>query len=150
MTTFSNALTDRLRNKVDILIFNPPYVVTTTEELRAVSDTINNPHSPTSNPINASWAGGIDGREVLDRWIDSNQIDELLSSNGLFYLVAIKQNKPQQICDLLNIRYGFISEVNCFRNYVDRLNMMSDRAGTESWVRTSIYIAVYKAIGYFW
>ena len=42
--------------KIDVLIFNPPYVPTESEEVFG-------------NGIEAAWAGGIDGREVIDRFI---------------------------------------------------------------------------------
>ncbi len=45
---------DRLTKKIDVLIFNPPYVPTESNEIGG-------------NGIEASWAGGIDGREVIDR-----------------------------------------------------------------------------------
>lgn len=44
----------RLKNRIDILCFNPPYVVTTHEEVGSMG-------------IEAAWAGGIDGREVIDQ-----------------------------------------------------------------------------------
>jgi len=44
----------RLENSIDIICFNPPYVVTESSDIN-------------SSLIAASWAGGIDGREVTDR-----------------------------------------------------------------------------------
>uniref|UniRef100_A0A6V7I7S1 Methyltransferase HEMK2 n=1 Tax=Bracon brevicornis TaxID=1563983 RepID=A0A6V7I7S1_9HYME len=77
-------------NLVDIVIFNPPYVVTESSEIfdeRLISKT---------------WAGGKDGREVMDRLFPF--IPNLLSSQGIFYLVVIKENKPS---DIINIFKSF-------------------------------------------
>ncbi len=73
---------DKLANKIDVLVFNPPYVVTESEELG-------------SRSIEAAWAGGKDGRQVMDRLFPF--IDLLLSPSGVFYLVCIKQNKIDEI-----------------------------------------------------
>eukprot|EP01133_Synstelium_polycarpum_P005755 gene5755-6662_t len=51
-TSFLRGL-DRVLGNVDVLLFNPPYVPTPTEEIA-------------QGGIAASWAGGIDGREVID------------------------------------------------------------------------------------
>ncbi len=82
VTDLVSGLLPRLQNKVDLLIFNPPYVVTVSEEVG-------------SHSIEASWAGGTDGREVTDRLLPL--IPSLLSDNSVFYLVAIKENKPHEI-----------------------------------------------------
>lgn len=46
--------------------------------------------------IARSWAGGNDGREVLDRLLPD--VGRLLSPGGLLYLIAIEENKPEEIC----------------------------------------------------
>lgn len=45
-----------------------------------------------SRGIEASWAGGIRGREVMDRFFP--MIPQLLSDHGLFYLVVVSDNDP--------------------------------------------------------
>ncbi|XP_071804403.1 methyltransferase N6AMT1-like [Asterias amurensis] len=81
-----SALQPRLEGSIDVLIFNPPYVVTPSEEVG-------------SSSIASSWAGGKDGREVLDRLLP--QVSKLLSPKGSFYLLVIKENKPDDIRRLL-------------------------------------------------
>jgi release factor glutamine methyltransferase len=84
-------LIHRLENRIDILLFNPPYVVTDNIELG-------------SSNIQAAWAGGIDGRQVMNRLF--KQINNILSPNGIFYLICIKQNDIISIEKDLAI-YGF-------------------------------------------
>uniref|UniRef100_A0A8D0I1D3 Methyltransferase HEMK2 n=1 Tax=Sus scrofa TaxID=9823 RepID=A0A8D0I1D3_PIG len=48
-----------------------------------------------SHGIEAAWAGGRNGREVMDRFFPL--APELLSPRGLFYLVTIKENNPEEI-----------------------------------------------------
>ena len=81
-----------LENKVDILIFNPPYVPTPDEEVG-------------SDGIEASWAGGTNGRVVLDRALP--QIAQLLSyPNGVAYVVVVDDNYPEQISQMMEEVYG--------------------------------------------
>ncbi|XP_023210855.1 hemK methyltransferase family member 2-like isoform X1 [Centruroides sculpturatus] len=79
-------LHDRLQRKIDLILFNPPYVVTPSHEVGGES-------------LSSSWAGGIKGREVIDRFIP--YISDLLSENGLFYLVIIKQNDYMDIARIM-------------------------------------------------
>uniref|UniRef100_A0A8C8SSP5 Methyltransferase HEMK2 n=1 Tax=Pelusios castaneus TaxID=367368 RepID=A0A8C8SSP5_9SAUR len=83
-------LLPRLNGKVDLLLFNPPYVVTPSEEVE-------------SHGIEAAWAGGKNGREVMDRLFPL--VPDLLSKGGLFYLVTIKENNPDDILETMK-KYG--------------------------------------------
>uniref|UniRef100_A0A4X1UCZ7 Methyltransferase HEMK2 n=1 Tax=Sus scrofa TaxID=9823 RepID=A0A4X1UCZ7_PIG len=82
ITDLVKGLLPRLKEKVDLLVFNPPYVVTPSAEVG-------------SHGIEAAWAGGRNGREVMDRFFPL--APELLSPRGLFYLVTIKENNPEEI-----------------------------------------------------
>ncbi|KAJ3290890.1 HemK methyltransferase member 2, partial [Borealophlyctis nickersoniae] len=95
-TSFSHSLTPRLFSAVDVLLFNPPYVLTPSEEVG-------------SSTIEAAWAGGIDGREVIDQALPI--VNDLLSSSGVFYMVTIRENKPDEIMAYMAKMYGFKSKV---------------------------------------
>ena len=70
-----------------VLLFNPPYVPTPTEEIA-------------SDGIVASWAGGIRGREVLDQalphWLS------LLVPDGVAYLLLLAENDPPEVQSMLS------------------------------------------------
>ncbi|XP_013883169.1 methyltransferase N6AMT1 isoform X3 [Austrofundulus limnaeus] len=87
LTDLVECFLPRLCGKVDVLLFNPPYVVTPSEEV-------------SSRGIEAAWAGGERGREVTDRFLPS--VAQLLSHKGLFYLITITENDPEEIIRLLS------------------------------------------------
>ncbi|XP_038274559.1 methyltransferase N6AMT1 isoform X1 [Dermochelys coriacea] len=90
ITDLVTGLLPRLSGKVDLLLFNPPYVVTSSEEAQ-------------SHGIEAAWAGGKNGREIMDRLFPL--VPDLLSTGGLFYLVTIKENNPDEILETTK-KYG--------------------------------------------
>ncbi|KAM6893172.1 methyltransferase N6AMT1 [Lycodopsis pacificus] len=104
ITSLVEGLLPRLSGEVDVLLFNPPYVVTPSEEVG-------------SSGIEAAWAGGKRGREVTDRLLPV--VAQLLSSKGLFYLVTIAENEPEEIIRFLG-KCGLRGET-----------CMSTRAGNE-------------------
>lgn len=79
-------------NSVDILVFNPPYVVTTDEEL--IEDGAAGGGAFNVN-IKQSWAGGVDGRRIMDKVFD--RLDSILTKNGIAYVLVIEENKPLEI-----------------------------------------------------
>ena len=85
----ASPLLDKLSGKVDVLIFNPPYVPTPDDEVG-------------SRGIEASWAGGKDGRVVLDRALP--QIAHLLSKpHGAAYVITVDDNLPEDIADKMKV-----------------------------------------------
>ncbi|KAJ0402004.1 hypothetical protein P43SY_006519 [Pythium insidiosum] len=99
----------RLERRVDVLLFNPPYVPTPSSEVG-------------STGIEAAWAGGIRGREVIDRLLP--KIKDLLSPNGVFYMVVVIENKPKEIAVIL-ARDGFtMTVVRSTRAKNERLSIL--------------------------
>lgn len=94
----------RLQRSVDVLIFNPPYVVTSSQEVGGCQ-------------LAASWAGGVKGRQVMDRLFV--QVAGLLSDRGLFYVLVIKDNDPDDVRQL------------CVNVGLDVTSVIDRRAGAE-------------------
>jgi release factor glutamine methyltransferase len=87
----ASSLLVEFSRKMDVIIFNPPYVPTPDDEL-------------SGNGIEASWAGGERGRRVIDRAIP--QIAELLSPHGVCYMITVDDNEPEElsrVCDQLGM-----------------------------------------------
>uniref|UniRef100_A0A2I2YRN2 Methyltransferase HEMK2 n=1 Tax=Gorilla gorilla gorilla TaxID=9595 RepID=A0A2I2YRN2_GORGO len=75
--------------KFDLLVFNPFYVATPPEEVG-------------SHGIEAAWAAGRNGQEVMHRFFPL--VPDLLSPKGLFYLVTIKENNPEEIWKIMKTK----------------------------------------------
>lgn len=73
----------------DIIIFNPPYVVS----CPSVPSDIDTGKS--YSPIDSAWAGGIDGRFWIDRFLST--MTEFISTNSCVYLVLIEANGPTSV-----------------------------------------------------
>lgn len=71
----------------DLVIFNPPYVVTDSDEYD-------------KEVINKAWAGGHCGRDITDKFID--KLPSILSKNGVCYLLLLKDNNIEVVKAMLN------------------------------------------------
>lgn len=87
-----NLLNAFRKNVIDVLIFNPPYVVTPDDEIDSNETEHDNPFN---DKITKSWAGGTDGRRIMDRVFDS--MNDILSPDGVAYILVIEENKPNEI-----------------------------------------------------
>ena len=77
---------------IDVLLFNPPYVPTEDSEV-------------SGNGIEISWAGGTDGRLVVDRALP--QIARLLRKpSGVCYMITVDDNRPCEMATILKQNYG--------------------------------------------
>lgn len=65
LTDLTNGLLPRLNGSVDLLIFNPPYVETETDEKDDAQEGREIHEARTG--IDKAWAGGRDGMEVTER-----------------------------------------------------------------------------------
>ena len=84
-------LTDRLIGKIDLVVCNPPYVVTSDEELINVKINKTGRYG-----IDTSWAGGQQGcASVTNSLVEA--LPQILSPKGACYLVLEQSNKPDDI-----------------------------------------------------
>ncbi|KAI0724216.1 S-adenosyl-L-methionine-dependent methyltransferase [Cerioporus squamosus] len=98
--SLAGPLRKRLRHSVDILLFNPPYVPTDSDEVDNAQQ-----HAD----IAGAWAGGRDGMALTDILLE--QVEDLLSRIGRFYLVAVKQNDIRDICRRMLEQHGLQGKV---------------------------------------
>ena len=85
---------------VDVLVFNPPYVPTSEEELAEAIAAVD---------ISAAWAGGERGRRVLDRMLP--MVGTVLSPSGVFYLLGVQENDRDEIEDIMRETHGMRSRL---------------------------------------
>ncbi|XP_054777908.1 uncharacterized protein LOC129285938 isoform X3 [Prosopis cineraria] len=83
ITDIASGLEKRLAGLVDVIVVNPPYVPTPEDEVGV-------------GGIAASWAGGENGRSVIDKILPV--ADDLLSEKGWLYMVTLTANNPSEIC----------------------------------------------------
>ena len=104
----------------DVILFNPPYVPTPDDEING-------------NGIEISWAGGVNGRRIIDRFLletssttevdkgepskshvssssSLSQLSKLLSKpNGICYMITVDDNEPEELSIQLLKEQGLAS-----------------------------------------
>ncbi|GAA5991237.1 hypothetical protein JCM5350_005951 [Sporobolomyces pararoseus] len=103
LTNLTSSLLPRLTRQIDVLVFNPPYVETEDEEAY---------DAQFDGTIEKAWAGGESGMKITNKVLE--QVELLLSERGMFYLVAIPQNKPLEILQQMKAR-GLEGEITLKR-----------------------------------
>lgn len=91
----NDGIPDLVKGTIDILLFNPPYVPTKTEEIA-------------SGDLELTWVGDEDGREVIDRLLP--KVYHIFSPKSIFFLLLEGQNKPLEVVQIMN-NYGFKHEL---------------------------------------
>ena len=84
-TSLAGPLSARLRNSVDLLIFNPPYVPTESEEAQQGQEL---------GEISSSWAGGFDGMEVTNKLLGESEVRKDLLPGGLILSDRMISHRP--------------------------------------------------------
>eukprot|EP01031_Cornospumella_fuschlensis_P027867 gene27866-33651_t len=107
-TNFLDAIEAEVCGRIDVLLFNPPYVPTPSEEIQG-------------DGVEASWAGGVDGREVIDKFLP--RLKDYLSSRGLCYLILVQENRPEDVSRVL-ASHGMASQVICQKRAVNEQLMV--------------------------
>lgn len=79
-TNLTDGLMERLTGKVDLLIFNPPYVSTPESEI------------PKNASLASSWAGGKDGLLITEKFLLRSR---LLAPGGMFFVVITEKQKTE-------------------------------------------------------
>ncbi|KAL8129610.1 hypothetical protein V2J09_018765 [Rumex salicifolius] len=94
-TDIASGLEKRLAGLVDVIVVNPPYVPTPEDEVGG-------------SGIASSWAGGFNGRAVIDRILPV--ADNILSDRGWLYMVTLTANNPSQICKQMRGK-GYMAKI---------------------------------------
>ncbi|MEK6978097.1 MAG: HemK2/MTQ2 family protein methyltransferase [Candidatus Hydrothermarchaeota archaeon] len=91
MTVVEGDLFDGIEGRFDLIAFNPPYLPTEPWEPKDVAS--------------GAWDGGMDGREVVDRFLED--VGDHLSGDGSLLLVQSSLNELPRTIDAL--REGSLS-----------------------------------------
>lgn len=70
------------RSSFDVILFNPPYVVTESKEIMG-------------RGLDRAYAGGCAGREIIDKFLAT--LPSSLSENGVCYLLLLKENNVEEV-----------------------------------------------------
>ncbi|XP_065319440.1 methyltransferase N6AMT1-like [Gordionus sp. m RMFG-2023] len=107
----AQSIIDRLNYNIDMIIFNPPYVPT--------HDITDNGQSGDFNIINRSWAGGLNGSEIIFKSLDN--ITRLLTHNGIFYLLLCADNDIDNIKNYIKNKFHFNSCIVLKRRAINEI-----------------------------
>ncbi|XP_054155800.1 methyltransferase N6AMT1-like [Oppia nitens] len=92
----TTTIEDRLKNRVDLLMFNSPYRKSRPDEV-GVSE------------VKSAWCAGINGRAIIDRFLET--VPKLLSPTGVLYLMSIAVNNIHEIENRMK-SLGFQMEIS--------------------------------------
>jgi len=92
------SLLPRLAGRVDVLLFNPPYVPTDDDEVISESTAL---RSSSEGLLAAAWAGGARGRRVIDRALPQIAAclthSENCGGRGEAFFVLVDENVPDEV-----------------------------------------------------
>ncbi|KAF8499451.1 S-adenosyl-L-methionine-dependent methyltransferase [Gautieria morchelliformis] len=99
VASLADPFLERLGHNVDVLLFNPPYVPTVSQDWQSAQF---------GKSLEGAWAGGTDGMQLTNELLMN--VNHLLSPRGRFYLVALKANGIENIQQRM-LAFGFASKI---------------------------------------
>ncbi|EPZ32646.1 putative methylase [Rozella allomycis CSF55] len=105
--TIRTDLFSGIRTKPDVVVFNPPYVVTDNEELKL------------KDPLVQAYAGGYKGRVVIDRFL--SQLENILGPCSTLYLLLIQPNDVDEVRSILREKGIYSSIIAKRRSLIEQI-----------------------------
>jgi len=124
------SIKDRLLHEIDLVVCNPPYVVTSDDELTYARNSKSNDIG-----IQAAWAGGSDGCSSVTNSL-IQLLPEILSSRGVCYIVIEQSNNIENIkalADSMSLYSSIVLQRRAGREFL----MVMKFSKTKSYISSS-------------
>jgi HemK-related putative methylase len=95
LTNLADHFKNKLKNKVDLFISNPPFEPAPVEDIGHKS-------------VKCAWAAGPTGRAIIDKIL--TELPNLMSDKGVIYMAMIAENNVPEIIDIM-AKNGFYHKI---------------------------------------
>lgn len=100
--SINGPLADSLRIRPDIILFNPPYVPSSEDVDPSLQSQLPEDKND-STWLDYALDGGKDGMQITNVLLD--QLHEILSENGVAYILFCKRNHPEEVAKRMKQSY---------------------------------------------